>query len=894
MPLTHNFASYKNASRRLSPRSIIEGTSPENLVQIPIKTKTKSNKQKSKQSKNTHKTRKSHQARARSLPTHLSKRGEYSKEELTMRLEQEVSTIAIGGLQSYWTMNCHYYENGATPEMVDETGMLAAAPNSDDHDTTTSGGAGSAYNAMIKNYDKYKYYEKIFSDSYTKHPVRKTVPERFQLIKEFSLFIHKLRTTHYHGKVVVKERKNMKDTQHGLEYINKVNFFIISNKHFSIGNYFVFDTSLLNRTHRTGVNRTKYSTFTKLQENEITKIMYVKLFKGAGSFKSEHLDGIYSDPMNAYGMNIVDNTRFAPLKEVDQTYKEDNYCLTLSIDDYKKDYEKYKHDLNTQRLTLGVILCCLIEYHVHASANITADEALMVRKLEREGVDLTSVVGDNILQMSPKYEKTEDVVVPLHVIFNSILPTKTQYNYLIFPVTEVETPKTMCMMVDDVTKSTKELVSEYYDLLTLGFLTREYTDTAKAIIKSNEQYKYINDNATRTNQTITFYKTPKSTLTTCGQSKCFNATYKSKSHDIRSTDISHTLNSNTEMKTMIRSALIDMPNAKYFKERYGNYITYAAIMAQLVYYPTNITSLYSFPSITQPTSRTRSNIEYFGAYDPDPDFPEFTTTTHAHAYNRPFHRIHVWIDKTLRHVFFVCRGTITLRDWLHPDVQISQGMGFESDRIDEIRNALREVHRDMKSANIGANPDAFTLFTIGHSLGGFLANAAAVITYQNKIYKYRDTFTHAIAIPFQPFYSNAPANNVNHWKILNWGFKENISFIMNVENDFAAINLVNTKKQRNQINRNICIFEIPRLRDQIPITDRISILQTLKTNSHSLYNFYGKETFQHILRSLTNTIIYINGVIEPNNNKLGVKEATVAYKNEPFIVPSMYGPKEHP
>ena len=112
----------------------------------------------------------------------------------------------------------------------------------------------------------------------------------------------------------------------------------------------------------------------------------------------------------------------------------------------------------------------------------------------------------------------------------------------------------------------------------------------------------------------------------------------------------------------------------------------------------------------------------------DPDF-------HIADIDPPLHRIHTWIDPTNGHLFFVCRGTQSKRDWQHPDRQINAGIGFVSDRIDAIRDALRDAYRDLghfiskKGNSFGYSREAYTLYTIGHSLGGFLANAAAVLTY---------------------------------------------------------------------------------------------------------------------------------------------------------------------
>ena len=234
-------------------------------------------------------------------------------------------------------------------------------------------------------------------------------------------------------------------------------------------------------------------------------------------------------------------------------------------------------------------------------------------------------------------------------------------------------------------------------------------------------------------------------------------------------------------------------------------------MSQLSYYPTHIAQTkYVFPD---------PNISFYKAYDPDPDF----ITENKYE---PLHRIHVWKDEDKKHLFFVCRGTQSKRDWIHPDRQINAGIGFESDRI---RETLRELHKDLHPA-----AESYTLFTIGHSLGGFLANAAAIITYQNKQYKYTNTFTKAIAIPFQPFYSSG--NNDQHWKSLNWGFQENKSYVVNVQNDFAAIALV-TAINNNEICNNVHILEIPRLpKSQIPGVREFG-QQFYKANTHCLFNF---------------------------------------------------------
>ena len=183
-------------------------------------------------------------------------------------------------------------------------------------------------------------------------------------------------------------------------------------------------------------------------------------------------------------------------------------------------------------------------------------------------------------------------------------------------------------------------------------------------------------------------------------------------------------------------------------------------------------------------------------------------------------------------------------------------------------------------------------------MGGFLANAAAIITYQNKQYKYTNTFTKAIAIPFQPFYSGS--NNDQHWKSLNWGFQENKSYVVNVQNDFAAIALV-TAIDNNEICKNVHVLEIPRLpKSQIPGPRELGH-QFYKANTHCLFNFFGYEHYKPMVETLTRNIVDTDGIVHDIRTATTTSITssittlkTEMFKNKPtfrgvkFIIPPIY------
>jgi hypothetical protein len=308
-------------------------------------------------------------------------------------------------------------------------------------------------------------------------------------------------------------------------------------------------------------------------------------------------------------------------------------------------------------------------------------------------------------------------------------------------------------------------------------------------------------------------------------------------------------------------------------------------MSYLVYLPTYHVATYDFGD---------ANLQYFGAYDPDPDcikledVPPIIINAGAQNvihkkdlrdlnvlgrnevnkrlkenYKYSYHRIHVWLNKPSSLIYFAIRGTHSSRDWQHSDYLVARGEGHRMDRVDIIDDVLRQVYSDMGGIwGLGNNEakEKYKLIITGHSLGGNLTNITKVLTHKNRLYEFTDTFTNGFPISCQPYYSTK-SHSDEHFKILNWAFSQDKGLVLNVEYDGAAELLI-TKKKAGIISKNLIIFEATRTTEQKPI--RLNDNSNYRTvyfmkYTHSLYNFFGKRTWEEIMNHHTQQILFING-----------------------------------
>jgi hypothetical protein len=184
------------------------------------------------------------------------------------------------------------------------------------------------------------------------------------------------------------------------------------------------------------------------------------------------------------------------------------------------------------------------------------------------------------------------------------------------------------------------------------------------------------------------------------------------------------------------------------------------------------------------------------------------------------------------------------------------------DRVDIIDDVLRQVYSDMDSIwKLGTDGrEAYKLIITGHSLGGNLTNITKVLTHKNRLYEFTDTFTNGFPISCQPYYSTK-SHSDEHFKILNWAFSQDKGLVLNVEYDGAAELLI-TKKKAGKISKNLIIFEATRTNNQTPLLlNDHSTYRTINfmKYTHSLYNFFGKRTWEEIMNHHTQQKLFING-----------------------------------
>ena len=796
---------------------------------------------------------------------------EYDPETLHIRMEREISTIAVSDLQSYWSTHCNYHEN-SMGKMIPIPSYHLGSKGTTHKTRKTLGGAkvGTGTHSLVRigreYYNQFTTFLRVFSNERSSQ--RKTVISRIEYVLAFSTFMKELMNTN----PAILQKKPKIHVNEETEYMDAINQFILHNKHFKIDKYFqivAMDTQERRRTssHRKELMSRVLPVFT----GDAEIVTHYKIYKGAGPSMEVSDETIYASSYQAYGTAWAAGEFKCWLRTADNDYNKDEMCIVIPHSEFvDRGRDTAVNDLRTQRMTLAILL-----YYILRVPYLFEDPVTAVHGDDPDGIIMMTI--------RKNLEKHEDQdILPLHALFNC----------------NFSHSDTLCMFVDNIPSYGKEQINRLYSEITLGYLLQRTKrwNGVEGSPTSTVEHCTFSSNATNIRTSTSgssilieypntsqyyVYVTSNATISKCDGKPChFSADYeKFDEHEIAEDSFPHF--SHPMISTMVADKISTMvPDPTYLRNNYADIFIDASIMAQLSYYPTH--NVIRF--------KVSEHIRHFGAYDPDPDFGEA----------RVLHRIHVWIDTTNHHLFFVCRGTQSARDWRHPDRQISAGMGFESDRIDAIRNTLRKVHSDLKKdPKRGVDPDNYTLFTVGHSLGGFLANAAAIITYQNKVFHYTNTFTKAISLPFQPFYAAVASNNQQYWKMLNWGFQENVCFLLNVENDFAAENLVAAKKA-NKLSSNVCIFEIPRLKWQIPTLWQ-GYQQFLKGDSHCLFNYHGMKYLQPMLNNNTRYIMDTKGHvhdIEASSSTI-TKEMIMdsethretkikKFRNVEFILPSTY------
>jgi hypothetical protein len=170
-------------------------------------------------------------------------------------------------------------------------------------------------------------------------------------------------------------------------------------------------------------------------------------------------------------------------------------------------------------------------------------------------------------------------------------------------------------------------------------------------------------------------------------------------------------------------------------------------LAELVYSPNDIVRDISTTYLThnQPGS---DKLIYIGPFDSDPSFPRSSTDEVMYS------RVHVWMRiNTVRRIgvsaidhelYIVSRGSLTGYDWTSADRDIQEGVlhSFRSSHvvrvlkeiIENINNSIRDRTETGISISSGLETTrTIQLFSVGHSLGGYLSLYLSLACLSNNI-----------------------------------------------------------------------------------------------------------------------------------------------------------------
>jgi hypothetical protein len=150
----------------------------------------------------------------------------------------------------------------------------------------------------------------------------------------------------------------------------------------------------------------------------------------------------------------------------------------------------------------------------------------------------------------------------------------------------------------------------------------------------------------------------------------------------------------------------------------------SAILASIVYSQTT--------AIKRTIHRPDKGIYYISSLDPDPEW-----TTNGIAL---MHRVHVVLDarRTGRdcNAYIIFRGSHTTRDWVKADVQIHRGTApYLLDRVQMLDNIIDRAKKDILKFLINnglAIKNRVQFYSVGHSLGGFLAMMCSSRSYTQR------------------------------------------------------------------------------------------------------------------------------------------------------------------
>lgn len=166
-------------------------------------------------------------------------------------------------------------------------------------------------------------------------------------------------------------------------------------------------------------------------------------------------------------------------------------------------------------------------------------------------------------------------------------------------------------------------------------------------------------------------------------------------------------------------------------------------LAELVYCPNDIVAKINAAYLSGDT-HDLDKLMYIGPFDNDPSFPVSST-------NEPIYsRVHVWLrinrtnNRNTHELYFVSRGSKTGYDWVSADNDIQSGV-LHSFRSSHVVNILKDVIVSLNASletrdEIGMSLSRWQqmcqriqIFSIGHSLGGYLSLYLSFASLNNHI-----------------------------------------------------------------------------------------------------------------------------------------------------------------
>jgi hypothetical protein len=801
--------------------------------------------------------------------------------------EQELAVISIFLLKEDWRKNYdHLYENPSMPLPLSPLDKVPVATKigpdkysnkyllskNPSKKTTkfapTTRVMGGYYDNTIHNDESVKklinLFNYIVSVTGKKIKIRETVISRFMFI---------LRLSSLRNSQTNWPRLNEAEL---LAYTNAMILFITNNKSFNVFTLLKLPPELqvIEREYSGLVSRLVI----KGIKSEI--INTIKLYKGPDEIK---LNDLTSTPEIAFGGKIGLVGALSPFhfETINDTYNKPIFCIEKNFTDFLNGLGEQSKSSNqrSQSVLLSVILYVVSKISNFSQPVEGIDETVIY---DREGNFIEEKFENKTYTSSDLVRSIQSGEVhmkgDLKNIYKDVCKSDNNdiipYNALISFNLNPDDTYIHKSFVSSIKPFVKELIYDIFSTLRLN----NSGITLPIIFEVGELGVNVINYDRKDLPKSDFKFLQSDNVKKLGNTNYTTAEYKTVDHEIISDSIPE------DAYRIINERLV--PDISLNGVLVSSICNTVSTMSYLAYLPTYHVATYDFGD---------ANLEYFGAYDPDPDciklmnVPQLIINNKIlrklgdepaldkrlkENYKYSYHRIHVWINKQSKLIYFAIRGTHSSRDWQHSDYLVSRGEGHRMDRVDIIDDVLRQVYSDMQGIwQLGNNTarEAYKLIITGHSLGGNLTNITKVLTHKNSLYRFTDTFTNGFPISCQPYYSSGD-NSDEHFKILNWAFSQHKGLVLNVEHDGAAELLI-TKAKDGKISNNLTIFEATRTKKQKPfgVVD-FSLHRTVLYMgfTHSLYNFFGKRTWENIMNHHTQQKLLINGdVIDTTNACIG-------------------------